>query len=146
MQVLQSTLFVAGALAVLLLPPSAIGAGVALVTSLAGTVQAVVMLALLRRRLAGIDGRLLMSRFGLYALAALPAAAVGLLVLWALGGLAPLGLPTVGFALANRAANLVSVVVIGGATMAAYLGVLALARVPELRELAAPLRRRLTRS
>jgi len=145
-QLLQSALFVAGALTVLMLPPSAIGAGIALVTSLAGTAQAVVMLALLRRRLGGVDGRLLVRRFGLYALAALPAAAVGLLVLWALGGLAPLGLPTVGFALANRPADLLSVVAIGGATMAVYLGVLALARVPELRELAAPLRRRLTRS
>ena len=84
-QLLQSALFVAGALTVLMLPPSAIGAGIALVTSLAGTAQAVVMLALLRRRLGGVDGRLLVRRFGLYALAALPAAAVGLLVLWALG-------------------------------------------------------------
>jgi len=145
-QLVQSSLFVAGALTVLMLPPSAIGAGVAVVTSLAGTVQAIVMLALLRRRLSGIDGRLLLRRFSLYALAILPAAAVGLLLLWALGGLAPLGLPTIGFALANKASNLVSVVVIGGATMAVYLGILALARVPELRELAAPLRRRLTRS
>jgi putative peptidoglycan lipid II flippase len=145
-QLVQSSLFVAGALTVLMLPPSAIGAGVAVVTSLAGTVQAIVMLALLRRRLNGIDGRLLLRRFSLYALAILPAAVVGLLLLWALGGLALLGLPTIGFALANKASNLVSVVVIGGATMAVYLGILALARVPELRELAAPLRRRLTRS
>jgi len=145
-QLVQSSLFVAGALSVLLLPASAIGAGIALVTSLAGTAQAVVMLALLRRRLNGVDGRLLLRRFGMYALAMLPAAMVGLLLLWALGGLAPLGLPTVGFALANKAANLASVVIIGGATMAVYLGVLALARVPELRDLTAPLRRRVTRS
>jgi putative peptidoglycan lipid II flippase len=145
-QLLQSSLFVAGALTVLLMPPSAIGAGIALVTSLAGTVQALVMLALLRRRLGGIDGRLLLRRFGLYALATLPAAVVGLVVLWALGGLAPFGLPTIGFALSNPVTNLASVVIIGGATMAVYLGVLALARVPELRELAEPLRRRLTRS
>jgi putative peptidoglycan lipid II flippase len=145
-QLVQSSLFVAGALAVLMLPASAIGAGIAVVTSLAGTVQAVVMLTLLRRRLAGIDGRLLLRRFGLYALATLPAAAVGVLLLWALGGLAPLGLPTIGFALANKPANLVSVALIGGVTMAVYLGVLALARIPELRELVAPLRRRLTRS
>jgi putative peptidoglycan lipid II flippase len=145
-QLVQSALFVVGALAVLALPPSAIGAGVALVTSLAGTVQAIVMLALLRRRLDGVDGRLLLRRFGLYALATAPAAAVGLLVLWALGGLGPVGLPTVDFALANKASNLISVVVIGAATMLVYLGVLALARVPELRELTEPLRRRLTRS
>ena len=65
----------------------AIGAGIALVTSLAGTVQAVVMLALLRRRLGGVDGRLLAA--ALLALRTrwppLPAAAVGLLLLLALG-------------------------------------------------------------
>lgn len=145
-QLLQSTLFIAGALTVLMLPPSSIAAGVAIVTSLAGTVQALVMLALLRRRLGGLDGRLLLRRFGSYALAMLPAAIVGVLVLWALGGLAPLGFPTIGFALANKAAALASVVLIGGVTLAVYLGVLALARVPELAELTRPLRRRLTRS
>ena len=147
-QLVQSGLFVGGALTVLLLrlPPSAIGAGIAIVTSLAGTVQAVVMIALLRRRLGGIDGRLLLRRFTLYALAMIPAAVVGVLVLWGLGGLAPLGLPTIGFALANKVTQLVSVVIIGGATIAVYFGVLALARVPEWADLVRPLRRRLTRS
>jgi putative peptidoglycan lipid II flippase len=144
-QLVQSTLFVIGAITVLTLPPSAIGAGIALVTSLAGTVQAVVMLALVRRRLGGVDGRLLLRRFGLYALATLPAALVGIVLLWALGGLAPIGLPTTGFALANKATNLVSVVAIGAAALAAYVGVLTVARIPELRELTEPLRRRLTR-
>ncbi len=145
-QLLQSALFVTGALTVLLLPPSAIAAGIAIVTSLAGTAQALVMIALLRRRLGGIDGRLLLRRFAVYALAMIPAAIVGLAVLWALGGLAPLGLPTIGFAFANKAAELVSVVVIGAATLAVYFGVLTLARVPEWGELVRPLRRRLTRS
>ena len=145
-QLVQSTLFVAGALTVLLLPPSGIAAGIALVTSLAGTVQAIVMLALLRRRLGGIDGRLLLRRFGLYALATLPAALAGLLVLWALGGLAPVGLPTFGFALANKATQLTSVVIVGALTMAVYLGALSVARVSELQELVTPLRRLLRRS
>ena len=145
-QLVQSTLFVAGALTVLLLPPSAIAAGIAIVTSLAGTVQALVMIALLRRRLGGIDGRLLLRRFAVYAFAMVPAAIVGLIVLWALGGLAPLGLPTIGFAFANKATELVSVIIIGGATIAVYFGILALARVPEWLDLVRPLRRRLTRS
>ena len=145
-QLLQSALFVAGALTVLLLPPSAIAAGIAIVTSLAGTIQALVLTALLRRRLGGIDGRRVLRRFGVYALAMLPAAVVGVVVLWALGGLGPIGLPTIDFALANPAASLISVVVIGGATGLVYLGVLALARVPELRDLVRPLRRLLTRS
>ncbi len=145
-QLVQSALFVAGALAVLLLPTAAIAAGIAIVTSVAGTIQAIVLTALLRRRLGGIDGSRVLRRFGVYALATLPAAVVGLVVLWALGGLAPIGLATSGFALSNRAASLVSVVVIGGVTGIVYLGVLWVARVPELRQLATPVGRLLTRS
>ena len=146
-QLLQSTLFVAGALTVLLLPPSAIAAGIAIVTSVAGTVQAVVLTAVLRRRLGGIDGRRVLRRFGVYAVATIPAAAVGLLALWALGGLKPFGLGTNGFALdSGRIASLVSVALIGGVTMLVYLAVLWAARVPELRELVTPLRRLLRRS
>jgi len=139
-QLLQSALFVAGALTVLLLPPGAIAAGIAIVTSLAGTIQAIVLTALLRRRLGGIDGARVLRRFGVYALSTLPAASVGLLVLWALGGLAPSG-----FALSNKVAELVSVIVVGGVTGLVYLGVLWLARTPELRELLSPMRRLLRR-
>jgi putative peptidoglycan lipid II flippase len=145
-QLLQSVLFVTGALLVLLLPPSAIAAGIAIVTSAAGIVQTIVTAVLLRRRLNGIDGRRVLRRFGVYALATIPAAAVGLVVLWALGGLGPIGLPTIDFAFANKAASLVSVIVVGGVTGAVYLAVLWLARVPELRALVSPLRRLLTRS
>lgn len=144
-QLVQSALFVAGALAVLLLPGPAIAAGLAIVTSVAGTIQAIVLAALLRRRLGRIDGTRVLRRFGVYALATLPAAAVGLVVLWALGGLAPIGLVTSGFALSNRVASLLSVVVIGGVTGVVYFAVLWLARVPELRELAAPVSRLFSR-
>jgi putative peptidoglycan lipid II flippase len=145
-QLLQSALFVSGALAALLLPPAAVAAGIALVTSGAGIVLALVTAALLRRRLGGIDGRRILRRFAVYAVAAVPAGMVGLAVLWALGGLAPIGLPTIGFVYANKAAELVSVVLVGGAAGAVYLGALAVARVPELRGLLSPLRRLLRRS
>ncbi len=144
-QLLQSALFVGGALIVVLLPPASIAAGIAIVTSVAGTVQAIVLATLLRRRLGGLDGHRILRRFGAYALATVPAAAIGVLVLWALGGLAPIGLPTNGFALTNKITELVSVVVIGGASLAAYLGALAIARIPELGELVTPVRRLLTR-
>lgn len=144
-QLLQSSLFVVGALTVLLLPPGAIAAGLAIVTSMAGTIQATVTLAVLRRRLGGIDGTRVLRRVGGYALATVPAAAVGLVVLWALGGLSPIGLRTTGFALANGVTELSSVVVVGGVTLLVYLGVLWIARVPELRELTAPVARLLRR-
>jgi putative peptidoglycan lipid II flippase len=145
-QLVQSGVFVAGALTVLLLPPGLIAAGIAIVTSLAGTIQAVVMAGLLRRRLGGFDGRRVLRRAGMYALATLPAVLLGLVVLWALGGLGPIGLPTIGFAFADKAASLVSVVLVGGATVLLYLLTLWVAKVPELRELVGPLRRLLTRS
>ncbi|CAN5471844.1 hypothetical protein BH10ACT6_BH10ACT6_12350 [soil metagenome] len=145
-QLLQSALFVTGALTVLLLPTSAIAAGIAIVTSVAGTVQAIVLAALLRRRLGGIDGRRVLRRFGVYALATIPAAAAGLLVLLAIGGLTPLGGAAGGFAYAGRPDSLVSVVLVGGVTGLVYLAGLWLTRVPELRELATPLRRLLRRS
>jgi len=101
---------------------------------------------LLRRRLGGIDGRRLLRRVATYAAAAIPAAIVGLAVLWALGGLAPIGLPAAAFAYAGKAAELATVVVVGGAAGLVYLGALAIARVPELHGLLSPLRRLLRRS
>jgi putative peptidoglycan lipid II flippase len=144
-QLLQSALFVGGAVTVLLLPPASIAFGIAAVTSVAGAAQAIVLAVLLRRRLGGVGGRRIVHRFGTYTVATAPAALVGVLVLWALGGLAPIGLPTSGFALANKVTELISVVVIGGASLASYLGVLAALRVPELTELVSPVRRLLTR-
>jgi putative peptidoglycan lipid II flippase len=145
-QLLQSALFVGGALLALMLPPALVAAGIALVTSCAGIVLTLVTAALLRRRLGGIDGRRVLRRVGTYAAATIPAAAAGLAVLWALGGLAPLGLPAVGFAYANKAADLVTVAIVGAAAGLVYLGVLAVARVPELRGLLSPLRGLLRRS
>ena len=144
-QLVQSGAFVAGALTVLLLPPGLIAAGIAIVTSLAGTIQAVVMALLLRRQLGSFDGRRVVRRAGVYALATVPAALIGLIVLWALGGLGPIHLPTIGFAFANKAASLASVVIVGGVTGLAYVAALWLARVPELRDLVRPLRRLLSR-
>jgi putative peptidoglycan lipid II flippase len=135
-QLVQSALFVAGAIGVLFLAPDAlVAAGIALVTSLAGTAQAVVAAVLLRRRLGGGGGRTLVARFGAYLLATIPAAAAGVGILWLLGGL------TGGFAVSGRMPGLVSVVLIGLGSMVVYLGALALARVPEVRDLGGIVRR-----
>lgn len=140
-QVVQAVLFVSGALAVTLAPGELVAAGIALVTSLAGTIQALLAALLLRRRLGGGGGRRLVRRFGAYLLATIPAAAAGLGILWLLGGLPGDG---GGFAVSGRIPGVLSVVVIGLIVGAVYLGVLALARVPEVRELG-DIARRITR-
>jgi putative peptidoglycan lipid II flippase len=134
-QLVHSGIFVAGALAVGAFAADAVvGAGIALVTSLAATGQAIVCAVLLRRRLGGVGGRRLVARFGIYLLATAPAAAAGIGILWLLGGLPAGG---GGFAVSGRLEGLVSVVAIGAVSMGVYLGVLALLRVPEVREVGA---------
>ncbi|MFC5502247.1 murein biosynthesis integral membrane protein MurJ [Lysinimonas soli] len=144
-QLVQSGLFVAGALLTLLLPPDAVAAGIAIVTTIAGTVQALLAAYLLRRRLGALDGRRVLRRIAVYLLAAVPALAAGLAVLFALGGLAPIGLGASGFALAGRPQEFLSVVIVGGVTAVVYLGVLGLTRIPELGELVTPALRMLRR-
>jgi putative peptidoglycan lipid II flippase len=138
-QLVQSALFVTGALVVgIVAPGPLVAAGIALVTSIAGTAQAVVAALLLRRRLGGVGGRRLTQRFGAYLAATAPAAAAGIGVLWMLGGLPADG---GGFAVSGTMQGVASVILIGAVSFGVYLGVLALARVPEVRELGGLLRR-----
>jgi putative peptidoglycan lipid II flippase len=136
LQLVQSILFVIGALAAAFLPQTLIAVGIAAATSLAGAAQAIAAMVVLRRRLGGIDGRRVVRRYAVYFLAGLPALAVGVGVLFLLGGIGGDG-----FALSGPAANLLSVATIGTASLIVYLGVLMLFRVPELKELGAPLAR-----
>jgi putative peptidoglycan lipid II flippase len=140
-QVVQSVLFVVGALAVTLAPGELVAAGIALVTSLAGTIQAVVAALLLRRRLGGGGGGRILRRFGAYLVATIPAAAAGIGILWLMGGLPG---DAGGFAVSGRIQGMLSVVVVGLVSGAVYLGVLMLARIPEVRELG-DVARRITR-
>ncbi|MEQ1737587.1 MAG: lipid II flippase MurJ, partial [Rhodoglobus sp.] len=142
-QVLQAVLFVAGALAVTFAPDALVAAGIALVTSIAGTAQALLAAVLLRRRLGSVGGARIVRRFGTYLLATIPAAAAGLGILWLLGGLPGDG---GGFAVSGRLPGVLSVVLIGIVAVGVYLGTLALARVPEVRELGALARGVLRRS
>jgi putative peptidoglycan lipid II flippase len=138
-QVVQAALFVGGAIAVAMVAPGpVVAAGIALVTSGAGIVQAVIAGLVLRRRLGGVGGRRLAHRFGAYLLATLPAAAAGVGILWVLGGLPGDG---GGFAVSGRVPGVVSVILIGAVTFGVYLGALALARVPEVREIGGLVRR-----
>lgn len=132
----QASLFVIGAVSVSGVPSEWLGASIAGVTTLAGAVQLTVAAVVLRRKLGGLGGAVVGRRFGVYALATIPAVAAGLLALWALGGFDWLdGVGGIGFALAGKAESLLTVATVGATTLAVYAGVLALLRVPELRAL-----------
>ena len=139
--VVQAVLFVAGALAVALLPTQYIAVGIAVVTTLAGVAQTTLAGILLRRRLGGFEGRRLVVRHLVYLGAAVASALVGIAVVWALGGLAASG-----WALGGVFAAIVTVALAGGAMGVVYLGILLVARNPEAEALVAPFLRRLRRA
>ena len=134
--VLQTVLFIVGALAVSLWPVSIIGIGIAGVTSLAGTVQLVVAAVLLRRHLGSLDARRVTRQYGVFVLATLPAALVGAGVLWLLGG----------FVTDTKLTAAVTMGVVGAVMGFVYLGILFAVKNPELRAIIGPVLARLRRS
>ena len=141
LQVFQSVLFVIGALIVgLNWDKSWIAVGVALVTSIAGSAQAVLAAAVLRRRLGAIDATRILRRYAVFLLASVPAAGVGVALLFALGGTTEGG-----FAVSNPFTAFVSMALIGSVMAAVYFGVLVLARNPELGAVVRPVVQRLRR-
>ena len=141
LQVFQSILFVIGAVIVGFNWDKAwIAVGVALVTSLAGSAQAILAGVVLRRRLGAIDATRILKRYALFLLASVPAAGVGVGLLFALGGTTQGG-----FAVANPFTAFVSMAVIGVAMAAVYFGVLVLVRNPEFGAIVRPVFQRLRR-
>ncbi|MDA0289878.1 MAG: murein biosynthesis integral membrane protein MurJ [Actinobacteria bacterium] len=86
LQVVQATLFIALALAVATLPLGQIAWGLALSASIAGGIQTLVALVVLRRKLGGLSLKPLIVNFAKFFLAALPASAAGLGLLLGWGG------------------------------------------------------------
>jgi putative peptidoglycan lipid II flippase len=127
LQCIQSGLFIVGALLCLLLPPAFIGTGLAAVTSIAGSAQAVVAIAVVRKRIGGMDGRLVLRRYVQYLVLSLAAGLVGVGVLALLGGFTDGG-----FALESRLSAILAIVVTGGVMAVVYLGLLTVLRNPEL--------------
>src|SRR5690606_28356578 len=137
-QVVQALLFVGGTTPLLLgiVDRSWIGPAIALVTSLAGTVQALVAAIVLRRRLGGAGGGGVLRRLVVFAVAAVPATLAGVGVLALLGGFDDGGCATTG-----KVEGIVAAAAVGGVALAVYAGVLLLLRAPEVRGLLAVLRR-----
>jgi putative peptidoglycan lipid II flippase len=133
----QATLFVAGALIVATLPQDSIAAGIAWVTTIAGTAQTLIAALVLRRRLGGIDGRHILRQFLVYLLATVPAAAAGLGLTAGFGGF------TGGFAMSGIGPAILTMGIVGGVMAGIYIAALALLRTPELRALTAPVTARL---
>jgi putative peptidoglycan lipid II flippase len=141
LQVFQSVLFVVGALVVgATFSTQWIAVGIAGVTALAGSAQAVAAAWMVRRELGRIDATRILRRYAVFLLAAAPAAVVGVLLLFAMGGTTEGG-----FAVANPLSAAVSMVVIGGAMAVVYLGVLVAVRNPELGAILRPVISRLRR-
>lgn len=140
-EVAKSSTFVIGALSCMALPVDLIGVGIALVTTIACTVQTALTFVLLRRRLGPLGGRLLVVRHLQFAGCALIAAAVGAGLLWLLGGF-----EAGGFAQAGRVQAIIAIVATGAAMSLVYAGLLALLKNPELAAATGPLVRRIRRS
>ena len=86
LQVLQATLFISLALGVSTLPVTRIAVGLALSASIAGTVQTLVAIVVLRRKLGGLSLRPLVFSLSQFLLAALPSSGAGVALLTAFGG------------------------------------------------------------
>jgi putative peptidoglycan lipid II flippase len=122
----QLVVVVAGTLLCTLLPYRYTAAGIAAVVSLGAVVQFAVAAALLRRRVGRFVGPDLGRSLVRYALAAVPALAVGLVVLALTGAFAH------GWTVASRWGGFGGTVLVGIVVAAVYLAILAALRAPEL--------------
>ena len=128
----QVVLIIAGTLACIALPSAWVAFGIAVVITVAGTVQAILAVVLLRRRI--------FVAYGRSALALVLPVIVGLAVLWGLGGTS-----FDGFAFSSIFSAILSMALIGISMSIVYFAVLWMLRSPELRSFAAPLVARLRR-
>lgn len=122
------------------LPKDWLAVGVALSTTIAGTLQLVAALFLLRRRLGLIGARSALVAFGRAMAALILPTAAGVALVWWLGGF-----EEGGFAVSDRLSALLSMALVGAVMVLLYIGCLWLLRSPELRALAGPVVARLRR-
>ncbi len=140
MQLVQSGLFVIGALSVAMLPGSVIGVGIAVCTTIAGSAQTIVALVLVRRRLSGIEGPIVTRSHVQFIIAALIAGVAGLVVANFFGAFS-----SDGFAMADVTGALITLALTGSVMVVVYFGALVVAKNGEIRGAVDILRRRLGR-
>ncbi|QTX03300.1 murein biosynthesis integral membrane protein MurJ [Agromyces archimandritae] len=136
----QSVIFIVLALACIALPSSLVAVGIAIATTVAGTVQLIIAVVLLRRRLGGLDGRRIVESIARSVVALLMPVLAGVWLLIMLGGT-----DADGFALSSRVGALITMAVIAVVMTVLYFVILWVTRSPELRGFAEPILARLTR-
>ncbi|MGM1018453.1 MAG: murein biosynthesis integral membrane protein MurJ [Actinomycetota bacterium] len=133
--VIQCAIIVGTALlAPLLFSTTYLAAGIALGQSIAGTIQVIIAVWMLRRRLGGLELRRTLTALSRFVVAAIPAAAAGWGVFLLLGGID-------GWTTADKLLGALGTAIIGAASVVVYLAVLALLRAPELQVATGMLRR-----
>lgn len=140
MQLVQSGLFVIGALSVAMLPGSAIGVGIAVCTTVAGSAQTIVALVLVRKRLGGIEGPVVTRSHVQFIIAALIAGVAGLVVANFFGAFS-----SDGFAMADVTGALITLALTGAVMVVVYFGALVVAKNGEIANAVSLLRSRLGR-
>lgn len=140
LQCLQTVIFIAIALACIVLPSEWIAVGVAGATTVAGIAHAVTGVVLLRGRLGGTGGRTLSLRYLQFLGLSLIAGIAGLALLNLLGGFS-----AAGFAQSGRFEAIVSMAVVGIVMAIIYGALLAILRNPEFTAVARPVLARIRR-
>ncbi|WP_426301117.1 murein biosynthesis integral membrane protein MurJ [Arthrobacter sp. R-11] len=139
-QVILAGVNVVGAFVIQFLPVDRIIFAIAVLYTLGNILSVVISVWFLRRLLGHVDGPRIANSYIRMGYAALGSALAGTLALWLLGSYR-----ADGFAWSSRPAALVTVVVVGPVMLLAYLLLLRLFRVNELRDLLRPLLGRLGR-
>ena len=138
---IQVAVHIAGSLTMgALMPKQYLAVSIALVTAFSIAVQGIIAYALLKRRIGGLNGFGVSASTMKFVLAAIPATGLGVLALWALGGISEGAFPVERVVTAVTSAVIVALVM-----LISYLGLLWLIRSPELREVSGSLRARFGR-
>ncbi|MFJ4209369.1 murein biosynthesis integral membrane protein MurJ [Paenarthrobacter sp. NPDC089675] len=139
-QLWLAVIYVVGAFFIQFLPVGQIIYAIAILYTLGNILSVVISVVFLRRLLGHLDGPRIANSYIRMGYAGLGSAVAGALALWLLGSYR-----ADGFAWSSRPAALVTVIVVGPVMLAAYLLLLKVFRVTELRDLMRPLLGRLGR-
>jgi putative peptidoglycan lipid II flippase len=110
---------------------------IALLTAFTVIIQGLIAYQMLRKRIGGLAGYGVGRSLGMYLLAVIPAAAVGVALLWSLGGISQGS-----FALDKVVTAVFTSALVGSGMLLVYLLLLWVMRVPDLREVIGQLRGR----